>query len=193
VNLPEKLTSCAGIAFVKKAYPFSRAYELAESLCSYAKGVAKNNLVKKDETNYVPSCFSFHKVSASIAGDYEDIQKNELTSNEGIKMFFGPYTVGEHIDKLFSFKSLEELAEIFDKIPSTSIRELIDTMYVSFNDAEKDFNRIIQILKGKGKNDKAEKLEGKKGLLLNKKSSPLFDAHRVKELTKDDSDSQEEK
>ena len=90
-GLPQKLTACAGIAFVKKSYPFSSAYDLAESLCFYSKKVAKERKVQ----GYVPSSFSFHRVTGSIAGDYEDIKRSELmskarVSDSTIKLWQGP-------------------------------------------------------------------------------------------------------
>jgi len=52
-GLPQKLTACAGIAFVKKNYPFVHGYELAESICGYTKQQAKQNkfTIAKDPRN----------------------------------------------------------------------------------------------------------------------------------------------
>jgi hypothetical protein len=49
-------TACAGIAYIKKSYPFHYGAELSEVLCSAGKKVAKRNTTK------APSCLYFYKV-----------------------------------------------------------------------------------------------------------------------------------
>jgi hypothetical protein len=192
-GLPEKLTACAGVAFIKQAYPFSRAYELSESLCRHAKDSAKKIQLEK-KTDYVPSSFSFHRISTSIAGDYESITQKELTSKDGfIKMSFGPYSVGMHTDGVTLFKDLTSLSKTLQKIPSGSIRELITTLYADKTIAASDFKRILQVLQEKGNGERTaklkeqmEKLTGNATELLwnSKGQSPLLDAHRLAELCK---------
>jgi hypothetical protein len=43
-NIPDgkDLTACAGIAIVKTHYPFARAYQLSEALCSNAKNFVRD-------------------------------------------------------------------------------------------------------------------------------------------------------
>lgn len=89
----DRLTACAGIAYVKSSYPFYYAYELAEALCGRAKKDAKNSPEVKDGDALPPSCIMFHKVQDSFVQDYESIVKRELTSKDGVKFEFGPYYI----------------------------------------------------------------------------------------------------
>ena len=187
-GLPSKLTSCAGIAFVKKAYPFSRAYDLAESMCSYAKKIAKD----RRDGGFVPSCFSFYKVTSSIAGDYGEIMDKDLTSRDrSIRLWRGPYGVGRHAAMLAKYENLKELSEVLSAFPSGSVRTLITTLYSNGNKAKADFDRILEIAKRSDKGKQASKLQNVLTVLTSDEAnplwdrqghSPLLDAHRMKEL-----------
>lgn len=80
-----KLTACAGIAFIKSSYPFYYGYNLAEELCTQAKKEAK-----KINPMLAPSCIMFHKVQSSFVEEYSQIEKKELTAS-GVSFKFGPY------------------------------------------------------------------------------------------------------
>lgn len=86
----DRLTACAGIAFVKESYPFYYGYQLAEELCSAAKKDAK-----KDERlrkgGLAPSCLMFHKVQDSFVTNYNDIVERELKPQDDLSFQFGPY------------------------------------------------------------------------------------------------------
>lgn len=89
-RLGRKLTSCAGIAYVKSSFPFHFAYKLAEELCGQAKKDAKS----KAETGALAhSCLMFHKVQDSMFSDYASLEERELTPQERISFKFGPYYV----------------------------------------------------------------------------------------------------
>lgn len=188
-NLPQYLTACAGVAFVKSGFPYSRAYDLAESLCLFAKRIAKS---RPDDT-FIPSCFSFHRISTSIAGDYDEIRKNELTSLDGeVRFGMGPYGVGRHKSKLITLDALKNLAGIMCKAPSGPLRELITTLYSDFAQANSDIDRILNVLVGSGEEalsadlkSALEKLTNNPGNILTdaKKRTPLLDALRYSELT----------
>lgn len=189
-RLPKQITTCAGIALVKKAYPFSRAYELAESLCENSKKAARD--VAGD--TFIPSCFSFHRVSASISEDYCGIQKKELTAHYSspIKFWFGPYMVGSHSGNLPKFIDLQALAAVLTEIPSGQIRELVQILYESKEEAKTKFMRILQILNRHNNSTKADDLKNRLVTLTdnaddvlwsNVNQTPLLDALRLRELT----------
>lgn len=90
----KKLTACAGIAFVKSAFPFYYGYELAEALCGRAKKDAKKNLEMKDgKMGLAKSCLMFHKVQDSFIDDFDDIAQRELQPQKNISFEFGPYYI----------------------------------------------------------------------------------------------------
>lgn len=87
----ERLTACAGIAFIKASYPFYYGYALAESLCERAKKDAKGKDFMKDNRGSAPSCLMFHKVQDSFTESYSDIAARELTPCDGLSFEAGPY------------------------------------------------------------------------------------------------------
>ncbi|AFC23195.1 Cas10/Cmr2 second palm domain-containing protein [Saprospira grandis] len=80
------LTACAGIAYVTEKFPFHYSADLAESLCSYTKKVAKAARAKSEknrgeedkETILTPASLSFYKLESSYAKGYSDYLKEEL-------------------------------------------------------------------------------------------------------------------
>lgn len=85
--LDQGLTACAGIAYIKESYPFHYGYEMAETLCHYAKNEAKRKAVDQNRT---PSCLMFHKVMGSYVDSFKEIIVRELSSGS-IGFNFGPY------------------------------------------------------------------------------------------------------
>lgn len=94
-DVTDRLSVCAGIAYVKSSYPFYYAYELAETLCTVAKKDAKEGI--KDELP--KSCLMFHKVQDSFTEDWNAIAKRELTPNENTSFQFGPYYILDKKDE----------------------------------------------------------------------------------------------
>lgn len=95
----DRLTACAGIAFVKSSFPFYYGYHLAEEFC----GAAKSNAKRKDVPDspealgkaLPPSCLMFHKVQDSFVEKYEDMVGRELTPQQGTSWQAGPYYLTE--------------------------------------------------------------------------------------------------
>lgn len=90
-NVKDKLTACAGIAYIKSSFPFYYGYELAEALCSRAKKDAKDKDSVREGKELPMSCLMFHKVQDSFTEDWDSIAKRELTPQPNISFEFGPY------------------------------------------------------------------------------------------------------
>lgn len=104
-----KLTCCAGIAFVKSSYPFHFGYQLAEALCDAAKKDAKAGIA----ADRLPaSCLMFHKVQDSFYVDYSDIVARELTPAEGQSWQFGPYYLDERPNRWTMLDLLRQVEEL---------------------------------------------------------------------------------
>jgi len=88
----DKLTACAGVAFIKSSYPFYYGYNLAEDLCGIAKKDAKRYA---GEDCLAPSCLMFHKVQDSFVESYGNIAKRELITSSRISFRVGPYYISE--------------------------------------------------------------------------------------------------
>lgn len=106
------LTACAGVAFIKSAYPFHYGYDLAETLCGRAKADAK----KKEHlvNGLAPSCLMFHKVQDSFIEDYASIVKRELQPTDGETFSFGPYYLLE-MEGRWTIECLQKMAKKLDQ------------------------------------------------------------------------------
>lgn len=116
-EVKDRLTACAGIAFVKSSFPFYYAYELADALCTRAKDNAKSAPDVQNGDALLPSCIMFHKVQDSFVQDYESIVRRELTAKKNVKFEFGPYYLDEKeakdkhkmsVEKLLTYQQLLE-------------------------------------------------------------------------------------
>ncbi len=105
----DRLTACAGIAFIKSSYPFYYGYNLAEMLCERAKKKAREINEK-----LAPSCLMFHKVQDSFIEDFDIIAKRELTAQNNISFEFGPY----YLDKQTDSWTIDQLIKITKELNS---------------------------------------------------------------------------
>ncbi|MBP5435432.1 hypothetical protein J6Z39_06400 [bacterium] len=163
-------TVCAGIAFVKKNYPMHFAYELAESLCSLAKGKAKN-LKREKGLPVIPSCLAFRKELGSFAEDFENIKEK---NNEFI---FGPYDVYDREkgirpnldDALPHIDDLAEVVKVLeDNNPFKSfLRNWMSDELVNPHSAELLKDRFKSVAQGNDE-DKYNDFKKKMNKLLNK-------------------------
>ncbi len=69
--------ACAGISIVHQKYPFYRAYELAELLCSNAKKFGAD--FSKDGTGFDISCVDWHIEFGEIRDSLEEIRSRYIT------------------------------------------------------------------------------------------------------------------
>ncbi|WBM74943.1 Cas10/Cmr2 second palm domain-containing protein [Saprospira grandis] len=80
-KIDERLTACAGIAYIKSKYPFHYGFKLAKDLCTYAKSKSRDKNLRT-----TPASISFHKVETSFIRSYaggirtEEIQSADLIS-----------------------------------------------------------------------------------------------------------------
>lgn len=148
----QKLTACAGIAFIKSSYPFYYGYNLAEALCGEAKKDAKSDKVKEANGNQAPSCLMFHKVQSSFVEDYAEIKRKELTTVDGGSLCFGPYYLNkESVDKVKDRErwTIKELSETVDKLNKednnrvkTAIRQWLTLMHEDAGAAKQHSKRV---------------------------------------------------
>lgn len=194
-GLPETLTACAGIAYVKKAYPFAAAYHMAETLCDHTKKVAKADRERRrqGETHVpVPSSFTFHRISTSMAEGFGEVKRKELTGRgrdeEALRFWYGPYAVGELGGNLPQWAGLLELVKVVEKMPKGSVRTLISTMHTDQITAGKEYDRMLQVADKEAGNVFEAALRALTGagqpLWNDDRQTPLYDAHLLRELRK---------
>jgi hypothetical protein len=156
----KKLTTCAGIAFIKSSYPFYYGYDLAEKLCDEAKKEAKG----KPVDGLAPSCLMFHKVKDSFIENYETIVKRELTTRDGVSFQYGPYYLSETMGKEKTITSLmNNTAEIKEKNALKShFRQWISLLFTNPEMAKQKITRMKEIFNDDVLIDKITALNGKK-------------------------------
>ena len=146
--LPEKLTACAGIAYIKASQPFYQGYRLAESLCKSAKNFAKADL-KKEEL--VPACLAFHRITTSIIDNYETALENELrceVNQNRIQLTMQPYLVGDvkpsqQPNEFIQLDSLKRLLRFFrtTQVSHGTFREFLTLLEIDQEQADSAMQR----------------------------------------------------
>lgn len=106
-NIADRLTACAGIAFIKSSFPFYYGYDLAEKLCSVAKKDTKHGLA---EGELAKSCLMFHRVQDSFVEDWNTIANRELMPQENLSFEFGPYYITNAKESRWTIETLMEKA-----------------------------------------------------------------------------------
>ena len=96
----DRLSACAGVAIVKPHFPFSVAYELAESLAKSAKKVKEIVVTKSANNNvedipYPCSAVDFHIVYDSSGVELQRIRQSleKDSDREQTKLYRRPYVV----------------------------------------------------------------------------------------------------
>jgi hypothetical protein len=153
--LPEQITACAGIAYIKASQPFYQGYHLAESLCKYAKNIAKEHVKAKER---VPSCLAFHRITTSIIDKYETVLEREFRrelKNNGIQLTMQPYKVGnvdatEKSGELVQLDGLRELLKFLPKVSHGTFREYLSLLETSPEQAESAMQRWYDNQKKRG-------------------------------------------
>lgn len=108
ITLNKGLSCCAGVAIVPAKYPFFRAYELAEQLCSAAKKYSR-----KDDSSWL----EFAVLHGEAYSSLDTLRKNQYTGAKGANgryrnMHYGPYEIG----KADSSRGIDRLFELCEKL-----------------------------------------------------------------------------
>lgn len=145
-DIKDRLTACAGIAYVKSSYPFYYAYELAEALCSTAKKDAKAGC----DGELPKSCLMFHKVQDSFTEDWSAIVKRELMPQENISFEFGPYYINKSKDDRWTLSMLMEKAKTLESKEGNAVKSHLRNWMSLLHDnlamAEQKLKRLCAIL-----------------------------------------------
>jgi len=103
------LYAAAGIAIVKTHYPFSRAYDLAEELCSTAKKVFRGQSISQLDW-YIAQSGTYDKL--------EDMRKREYRANDGAELTARPFTVAHAATDKTSIHDWETMAHLLKEFGS---------------------------------------------------------------------------
>lgn len=162
-DVRDRMTACAGIAYVKASYPYYYAYDLAEALCSKAKKDAKDSEAIKKGDELPQSCILFHKVQDSFNESLEDIAKRELSPTKDISLLFGPYYLSPKKDR-WTISELKAAAAGFAGEDGNAVKSTVRRWLTSLHDEPEMAGQLKQ---------RAELLYGgKQKQLLLKATSP---------------------
>lgn len=104
LSFEEKLTACAGIAYIKESYPFHYGVHLAENLTGETKTFLKNANDGK-----APSALNFYKVQASFIDDLSSMKKRtHFAKASNISFDYGPYLITESLPDVAEIKELDK-------------------------------------------------------------------------------------
>lgn len=115
----KKYTACAGVAIVHQKYPFYKAYELSEMLCSNAKRfLASFNDDKISESGTKGCAIDWHIEFGEIIDDLSDMRRKYETADGGT-LELRPYLISaepeiwekEKIRRYSAFKRLVSLLQ----------------------------------------------------------------------------------
>lgn len=142
------LTACAGIAFIKSSYPFHYGYDLAETLCNWAKKISNSSYVNPQGAN-PPSSLMFYKVQGCFIESYDQMLAKEKTPQENISFNFGPYFLYPQYG-YWNVEDLEKAASSLHgkegNMVKTGIRKWMTAMHKSLGRAQQAAERNIFIL-----------------------------------------------
>lgn len=115
-----KYAACAGVAIVHQKYPFYKAYELAESLCSNAKRFGAN--LSDDKTGSAISSIDWHIDFGELKDSLEEIRQ-DYAFGENENLALRPYIVEapEEILRREPFRQYIYFRKLIRKILSNDI------------------------------------------------------------------------
>lgn len=143
--LKSGLTACAGIAYMKSSYPFYYGYELAETLCGYAKKDSKSRM----QDSIIPSSLAFYRINDSFIHSFEKMKSRELeiaSEDRKVSFFYGPYYLAEQKDR-WKIDDLQEKTNALEKMNNikSDLRHWISLMYRDSGKAEQFLQRACSI------------------------------------------------
>lgn len=146
-TLPDGLTACAGITYMKASQPFSQCYDLAEGLCARAKNASRACVTAG--AVQMPSSLAFHKLQGSHIGDAEALFDLELVVGGQRQQGKGGLQIGlpvyglDEAGRLPAIDSLIGLAACFTqgKLNHKRLRSIATLLHVDPTLASTDYIR----------------------------------------------------
>lgn len=145
-KLGEEFHACAGVAIVKRKYPFIRAYHLAEELIGSAKKASRADAGKK--YSYMDMYISNSGVSGSLDSIRKQTHERMENGNKYLT-YYGPYLIATNQPNTDQRHTLSAFIGKMEKsLGSTSlskVQQLRAALYGSTKDREAYLNRIKEI------------------------------------------------
>lgn len=209
-----RLSACAGVAIVKRHFPFSIAYQLAEELIKSAKEVKRKVTKKGDpKTPFPCSAIDFHILYDTSGANLGDIRR-KLEPESTTRLYNRPLVVTTPAEQLIENQSPDnedigvtwlnhrywpdflewvELVKNTNLFPSSQSHSLRTTLHLGVAAAKAEY-QLIQNRYPELKNflDKAhqaclfheEKIKDKDEIVRNYQITPFLDALDAKDFLK---------
>ncbi|SNX52847.1 hypothetical protein [Thermoanaerobacterium sp. RBIITD] len=141
-----KLNACAGVAIVRISYPFAKAYQLAEDLCSNAKRKIIKDYYNEDKDF---SLIDWHIEQGELSGTIADIREKFYKTLDGKELYMRPLYMNNNEKEVWtSYKNFKEAyknisdKEIYEKkIPRSKLKQLRDVL----KEGEKETERFLKV------------------------------------------------
>ncbi|MBF2072923.1 MAG: hypothetical protein IGS50_04060 [Synechococcales cyanobacterium C42_A2020_086] len=149
----DRLSACAGVAIVKRHFPFSVAYDLAEDLIKSAKEV-KRKVTKQGnpKTPFPCSAIDFHILYDTSGIDLGDI-RSKLQPDPQTQLYNRPYVVSDDLSQaegqgwveLHQWQRLSDRVQALSdgKLPSSQSHALRTALFLGKEAADAQY-RLIQ-------------------------------------------------
>jgi hypothetical protein len=183
-----RLSACAGVAIVKRHFPFSMAYHLAEDLIKSAKTVKE--IVKNKDGRTIPcSAIDYHMLYDSSGVDLESIRDKLHINHPPSKLYGRPYVVSpldwyadtprtqwidwHHWQRLVLKADALIATDHEDRyvLPNSQMHDLREGLFLGYKGADSRYQRIRHRYPGK-----IEALDGDEGSLFWSEPESLSDA-----------------
>lgn len=156
-SLPDYLTACAGIVFMKASQPFYSASQLADGLCKRAKSYSR----KAKSGMITPSSMAFYKVNDSVLEDVEVMyQQTQVAyyANQHLDLTLPAYLVDEQHEKLAHIETLLQLQQFLKQssLNETTLRELTTLLYADMHQAKQVYRRWRTLTDKQGYKEKKD-------------------------------------
>lgn len=181
VNIGEEevvLNAAVGVAFVKSHYPFSRAYDLAEELCSNCKTILKRS--NKDK-----SMIDWHILQGESSDSIQEIRKSQYVAKDTLNLTMRPlyFNDDSEFNSFENFKWALNHIQIDEEKNSKISRNKIKTLRGEYTKGIQATNIFIDYYKLGEYFDWFNKVRCKNGILQN--TAVFFDAIEIMDLVKE--------
>ncbi len=166
----DRLSACAGITVMKKHFPFSVAYSLAEELIKSAKTV--KDIIKQDGKTVPCSAIDYHILYDSSGVDLKSIRAKLEIANPPTRLYSRPYVVSEPawypnhqawIDRHHWTKLTDRVDALREKdeedrylLPNSQMHDLRESLFLGRDGADARY----QLIRNRYLDRKIDKLEG---------------------------------
>ncbi|MDQ9021833.1 hypothetical protein RFI02_12025 [Acinetobacter sichuanensis] len=147
-ELPDSLTACAGIVFMKASQPFHSAYSLAEGLCKQAKNYSRQYKRKNadQKVEIIPSSLAFYKVSDSLLEDIDAMYTQTqiaIHADQQYHLCLPAYLVDENNLELANIEQLLDIHQLLEtsSLNDRPLREIATLIHANVDHAKQAYKR----------------------------------------------------